>query len=157
MKLLQGIRFLAPHLCVIGRLELKNFPNADPEELIAKEMLRIIQAAGIESQGFFTIRKPPQNLSVRDRFYKKEFADRQKSMGSHDGWHKDVLYGTRDAMILWSNNTPTEFLLPNGKIVQPAPSEVVLALNSAMEHRVPLVIGQDRWFCRAMAEVPEWL
>ena len=54
-----------------------------------------------------------------------------------EDWHQD---GPEDGigLLLWSNEYPTEVLLPNGKIIRPEPYDFVLIDNKVVEHRVPM-------------------
>ena len=61
-----------------------------------------------------------------------------------------------DGMVLWASSEPTEFLI-DGKIARVSPGDVALAHNLFMEHRIPPIIGANRWFCRIPVLAPAWL
>ena len=158
MKPPQGVQFLAPHLCVIGRFVPASFDPLAREysREIMGEMFKILEALGIPLHPGCTgctVRSPSVNGETHRMFY----ATNNKEW--HDGWHRDYTgMGVSDVgVVMWASSDPTEFMFPDGRIVQPAPFDVVLALNSAMEHRVPPVIRSDRWFCRWLVEAPDWL
>jgi hypothetical protein len=172
MNLLKGMKFLAPHLYVLGRYEWKP-GRVEPLDLqtprwgmrlvdewsgpkgpvmtLRDDTTAIINSLGL-AVGSPNIRWPKDNVDTHKIFYDRgdDHPDR------HDGWHYDRC-AEGDAVITWASREPTEFLLPGGKIIQPEPFEIVIALNSAMEHRVPPKIGDDRWFCRWFVKAPEWL
>lgn len=74
-----------------------------------------------------------------------------------EDWHQDgdLKPGSRmdNAMVLWSNRTPTEFRYKN-KIYQPKPFEVILVRNLACHHRRPANAPKRRWIFRQRVEVP---
>ena len=145
----EGVRFLAPHVAVIGRC------TPDPEvPTIEDGIQKIINSLGLRGRDWAEIRGPRNNLLVHDKFYKDQAAIAR--MEVINGWHHDTA-SDFSAMVLWASSEPTQFLLPNGEIVQAEPFDVVLADNDAVQHRVPPVIGRDRWFYRKMAQIPEWL
>lgn len=51
-------------------------------------------------------------------------------------WHRDN-GGRTSAVILWTNEYPTEVLLPDGSEVSGWPYDVVLIDNMAVQHRTP--------------------
>jgi hypothetical protein len=149
MKIPKDVRLLASGVYVIGRSEIVGSTDGI-HDAIALVMGRV----GLENSSRWPeIRSPLRNLQVRDTMHEDKAAIER--MHIHDGWHRDVVYG-KEAMVLWASSEPTEFLLPNGQIVQPAPYDVVLADNNAVEHRIPPVVGPNRWFARWMTETPEW-
>lgn len=152
MKAPEGVQFLAPGVCIIGNYH----PEGDITEVgIEEGIRRAASASSITLRWGGTVRPPRENFHVHKIMYEDEAAI--KRMNLHDGWHHDVVYKDFAAMALWANQEPTEFLLPNGEIIQPQPYDIILADNGALKHRVPPVITDGRWFCRWMAELPEWL
>ena len=75
-----------------------------------------------------------------------------------EDWHQDgdTAPGSRmsNAMVLWSNRTPTEFKY-KGKIYQPKPFEVIIAKNLACHHRRPDNAPDRRWLFRQRVEIPK--
>lgn len=154
MKVPDGIKIFAPHVCIIGRHYSVGLTEMSPE-FIRHGIKRIIHSTRLVEKESVEIRGPERNLAVSHKFYNDQAAIVR--MNVHDGWHRDVKYGSFGGMVLWASSEPTEFLLPNGEIIQPEPFDVVLADNDFVEHRIPSIIGPNRWFCRWMTEVPKWL
>lgn len=80
------------------------------------------------------------------------------SNGAGSDWHQDgdTTPGSRmnNAMVLWSNRTPTEFLY-KGRIYQPRSFEVILVRNLSCKHRRPGSVPERRWLFRQRVEVPK--
>lgn len=78
--------------------------------------------------------------------------------GAGGDWHQDgdTTPESRmdNAMVLWANRTPTEFLY-KGKVYQPRPFEVILVRNLSCKHRRPGSVPEKRWLFRQRIEVPE--
>ena len=80
--------------------------------------------------------------------------------GQGEDWHQDgdTKPGSRmnNAMVLWSNRTPTEFRF-NGRVYQPEPFQVIIAKNLSCHHRRPDNAPGRRWLFRQRVEVPKHL
>ncbi len=82
------------------------------------------------------------------------------SGGQGRDWHQDgdTKPGSRmdNAMVLWSNRTPTEFKY-KGRVYQPKPFQVIIARNLACHHRRPANAPGRRWLFRQRVEIPQHL
>lgn len=69
-------------------------------------------------------------------------------------WHRDIMAGRSNYLIIWSNILPTEIrrhLRRNGQVYQAAPREVLMFDNDFFVHQPPQKIPQKVADCRFFA------
>lgn len=148
------VRQLAPGVMIIGRY----VPTVYDPGVVGPELLRVSQNAGLVSlngiQAYWPMAVWGDAKTASELRSPENHAFVTGSRASE--WHQDT-YGQQFAMMLWSNREQTEIMLLDGTILHPEPYDILLVSNTAVQHRTPPVISEDRWFFRRVVEEPDWM
>ncbi len=132
-------------IIVLGRY----VPEKYDVTLIACDLIKFCLSKGwglATKTGNWDVRDPQHNRS-----YQKTALDGSRNLTNRiTEWHHDpanVEFQPRFQAV-WANFTPTLIKLPDDKIVQPNPGDVVVFDNIECEHKMPEFIHPKRYFAR---------